>query len=200
MKFTLALAFVATTSAFTAPNAFMARRSTGLDANIMDTVRTLDGPQMVWGSEGVLLGHDENDVKGYDSFGLFFNAVEAAGLSDTLKGPGPFTVFAPVDSAFMAWKGPLTAEVLKYHVVSGTHSSSSISSDLPTLNGKSLLYGRRFRKTFVDDAIIGQADNFGGGSSYPTDVVCDNGVIHAISTVLDPVYAAVGGGVGQTQL
>jgi uncharacterized surface protein with fasciclin (FAS1) repeats len=152
----------------------------------MATASSLDGPAMVWGSEGVMVGKEENDFKCYDSFGKFVAAVKAAGLEGALKGPGPFTVFAPVDSAFDAYKKPMTAELLKYHVVPGKLMASAISSNLPTLNGKPITVSRKFRKTFVDDAIVGQSDNFGGGSSYPTDVMCDNGVIHAISLVLDP--------------
>jgi hypothetical protein len=48
----------------------------------------------------------------------------------------------------------------------------------------------------VDDAIVGQEDNFGGGSKYPVDIVCDNGIIHAISTVLAPGYVAPGAEAG----
>lgn len=132
------------------------------------------------------MGKEENELKGYDNFGSFLNAVEAAGLSAALRGPGPFTVFAPTDSAFAAYKKPITAEVLKYHVVPGRYPAASINADLPTLHGKSLKYERKFRKTFVDDAIVGQADNFGGGSAFPVDVACDNGIIHAISVVLEP--------------
>ena len=133
-----------------------------------------------------MVGKEENELKGYDNFNSFVNAVQAAGLTDALKGPGPFTVFAPTDSAFAAYSKPVTADLLKYHVVPGRYTASQISSDLPTLHGKSLKYERKFRKTFVDDAIVGQADNFGGGSAFPVDVPCDNGIIHAISVVLEP--------------
>jgi len=143
-----------------------------------------------------MLGHEENDLKGYDNFGLFVQAVEAAGLTSVLKGPGPFTVFAPTDSAMQSFRGELSADVLKYHVVEGKHPAGSISSDLKTVNGQSLKYERKFRKTFIDDAIVGQADNFGGGSAYPVDVECDNGMIHAISIVLTPDYKAAGAEAG----
>jgi len=189
------MALVASASAF-APTPIAFRPSMSLAANIMDTAVSLKGPAVVWGSEGVMVGKEENEVKGYDNFSAFVNAVNAAGLGDALKGPGPFTVFAPTDSAFAAYSKPLTAEVLKYHVVPGKYTASAISGDLPTLNGKALMYQRKFRKTFVDDAIVGQEDNFGGGSSFPVDIACDNGIIHAISTVLDPSFAAVGAEAG----
>jgi uncharacterized surface protein with fasciclin (FAS1) repeats len=185
MQFTLTTlaVVVASCSAFTAP-AFSGRASTGLNANIVDTAAGLQGPGVVWGAEGIAVGKEEADLKGYDNFGKFIAAVEAAGLSDVLKTGGPYTVFAPVDSAFDAYKGPITAEVLKYHVVEGERASSSITANLPTLAGKDLVYGRRFRKNFLNDAIIGQG-SFGGFGDYPTDVKCDNGVIHAISVVLE---------------
>ena len=52
------------------------------------------------------------------------------------------------------------ADVLKYHVVPGKYTSAQIAGDLKTLQGNSLTYQRKFRKTFVDDAIVGQEDNF----------------------------------------
>lgn len=187
MKFTATIfAVVAASASAFAPVAFAPKASSCLNANIVDTVSSLQGPGVVWGAEGVMLGHDENDHKGYDNFGSFIAAVNSAGLSDILKGAGPFTVFAPTDSAMAAYKGAITPEFVKYHIAKGSHSSGSLGANLPTLNGKELTYGRRFRKNFIDDAIIGQADNFGGGSAYPTDITCDNGIVHAISVVLEP--------------
>jgi uncharacterized surface protein with fasciclin (FAS1) repeats len=179
---TLALA-VASCSAFTAP-AFTGRASSELNANIIDTVAGLQGPGVVWGAEGIEVGKEEAELKGYDNFGKFIAAVNAAGLADTLRGGGPYTVFAPTDSAFDAYKGPLDAQLLKNHVVEGKHSTGSIGSNLPTLAGKELVYGRRFRKNFLNDAIIGQG-SFGGFGDFPVDVECDNGVVHAISVVLE---------------
>ena len=75
-------------------------RSSALNANIVETLKTLQGPGVCWGSEGVELGHEENDIKGYDNFDKLVGAVAAAGLAQALSGPGPFTVFAPVNSAF----------------------------------------------------------------------------------------------------
>jgi len=123
-------------------------------------------------------------------------AVSDAGLAQALSGPGPFTVFAPVNTAFEESKVPASADLLKYHVVPGKFTLAQITGDLKTLQGSSLQYSRKFRKTFVDDAIVGQEDNFGGGSKYPVDIVCDNGIIHAISTVLAPGYVAPGAEAG----
>lgn len=166
--------------------AFAPRKSTSLNANIMQTLKTLQGPGVVWGSAGVPLGHEENEIKCYDNFDSLVKFIEAAGLADALAGGGPYTVFAPVNSAFEGISS-VSADALRYHVVPGKILASQIDKDLPTaLQGKSLTYSRKFRKTFVDDAIVGQEDNFGGGSKFPKDIVCDNGVIHAISTILEP--------------
>lgn len=167
-------------------SAFAPRRSTLLSANIMQTLKTLQGPGIVWGSAGVPLGHEENEIKGYDNFDQLVKFIEAAGLADALAGGGPYTVFAPVNSAFEGVNS-VSGDALRYHVVPGKFTYSQIDKDLPTaLQGKSLAYSRKFRKTFVNDAIVGQEDNFGGGSKFPTDIICDNGVIHAISTILEP--------------
>ena len=156
-------------------------------SDIVATASTLQGPELFWGSEGVELGHEESDIKGYDNFGKFVDALKSAGLDKTLSGGGPFTVFAPTDAAFDDYQGKVTADVLKYHVVEGKIATSAISADLKTLEGKSLKYGRRFRKTFLDGAMVG---NKSAGPSksqnFPCDVECSNGLIHSIDMVLTP--------------
>ena len=119
-------------------------------------------------------------------------AVQAAGLVDTLKGAGPFTVFAPTDEAFAKLPAgtvetllkPENLETLKnillYHVVSG----NVMAADVVTLDGKTA------------DTVAGSAVNISvkDGKVYLnenvqviiTDVVTSNGVIHVIDTVLTP--------------
>lgn len=94
----------------------------------------LQGPHICWGSEGVLHGHEENDIKGYDNFGTFVEACKKEGL---LSGPGPYTVFAPVDSACEGVT--FTKEQLEYHIAEGEVSYSAIA-DMKTLNGNTLSY------------------------------------------------------------
>jgi len=156
----------------------------------------------------VLLGHEENEIKGYDNLNKFVAAVDAAGLSSTLTGPGPLTVLAPTDSAFAACPFPITAEVLKYvlllfryifivpvrryHIIPGSVSVSSISGDQVTAEGSTLKYKRFARKTFLDDAIIGQGPSGAAtGEVYPVDVQCDNGIIHTIDIVNKPGYQSL---------
>jgi len=123
------------------------------------------------------------------SFKTLVAAVQAAGLVDTLKGDGPFTVFAPTDEAFSALpegtvesllepanKDKLTA-ILTYHVVPGKVMAADIagkSMDAATVNGK----------TLAINATSGVKIN--NASVVSADVEASNGVIHVIDTVLLP--------------
>ncbi|MEO8935653.1 MAG: fasciclin domain-containing protein [Burkholderiaceae bacterium] len=119
------------------------------------------------------------------SFKTLVAALQAAGLVDTLKGKGPFTVFAPTDDAFakipkadldalLKDKAKLTA-VLTYHVVPGKVLSKDIKpGKVKTVQGGELTIATAGGVT-VDDAKVIKAD-----------VMADNGVIHVIDTVLMP--------------
>jgi uncharacterized surface protein with fasciclin (FAS1) repeats len=121
------------------------------------------------------------------SFNTLVSAVKAAGLVDTLKGEGPFTVFAPTDAAFaklpegtvealLKDKEKLTA-ILTYHVVPGKVMSEDVASlsEAKTANGKSLSIRAENGAVMVDDAKVVQVD-----------IPCSNGVIHVIDTVVIP--------------
>ncbi len=120
------------------------------------------------------------------TFTTLLKAVEAAGLKDTLKGPGPFTVFAPNDEAFAKLpKGELDkllknkkklADLLNYHVVSGAAVKSSEAAAMPTaktVNGAEIAI----------DASSGVKLN-GVATVVSADIATTNGVIHVIDTVL----------------
>lgn len=123
------------------------------------------------------------------SFETLVAAVTAAELVDTLNGEGPFTVFAPVDAAFAALPEGTVAtliipenkeklqSILTYHVVAGKVLSSDLSDGMEatTVNGASLTIRLEDGKVFVNDAEVVIAD-----------VLTDNGVVHAINTVLIP--------------
>ena len=112
-------------------------------------------------------------------------ALQAAGLVDTLKGPGPFTVFAPTDAAFakvpkadfdalLKDKAKLTA-VLTYHVVPGTVMAKDVKAGkVKTVQGSELTVATMGGVT-VDGAKV-----------TATDVVASNGVIHVIDSVVMP--------------
>lgn len=128
-------------------------------------------------------------------------AVKAAGLVDTLSGPGPFTVFAPTNEAFDALpkgteenlvkpenKDTLT-KILTYHVVSGRLTKSDIESqaaahngtvELKTVEGEPITLSKDGGQWTITDAK--------GGKAHVTiaDVMQSNGVIHVIDKVLMP--------------
>jgi uncharacterized surface protein with fasciclin (FAS1) repeats len=134
-------------------------------------------------NSGIAVGKEESDLKGYENFGKFYAALQSTGVANELSGPGPFTVFAPTDPALESYellRGPITADVLKLHIVKGNIASSAVSSaDLTSLGGVPLKYRYAVRKNFVNDAIIGEK-TFGPYADYPIDVQCGNGVIHAV--------------------
>lgn len=117
-------------------------------------------------------------------------ALGAAGLVNTLKGPGPFTVFAPTDAAFAKLpagtvetllkpenKAQLVA-VLTYHVVPGKVASSALAgkvTDAKTVEGRTVK---------IDATHHGVSVN--GAKVVTADVAATNGVIHVIDTVLIP--------------
>ena len=122
------------------------------------------------------------------SFNTLVRAVEAAGLADTLSGPGPFTVFAPTDKAFaklpagtieglLADKAKLTA-VLTYHVVPGkvVAKEASQMSSARTVNGQTIRLEMSDGNLMLD----------GTTKVIEADIAADNGVIHVIDSVLLP--------------
>jgi len=116
-------------------------------------------------------------------------ALQAAGLVETLKGAGPFTVFAPTDEAFAKLPAGTVEDLLKpenkeklvsiltYHVVAGDVMAKDVvkMSEAKTVNGKELKIMAHGGKVMVD-----------GANVTKTDIVCSNGVIHVIDSVLLP--------------
>ena len=128
-------------------------------------------------------------------------AVKAAGLVETLSGPGPFTVFAPTNDAFGKLpagtvdtlvkpenKDTLT-KILTYHVVAGKYDSKKLKSEIKKHNGsyqlKTVAGGML---TFsIDGSMIKITDEKGGSAEVTTaDVYQSNGVAHVIDSVLMP--------------
>ena len=193
MKFLILFAStVATGSAFLAPAKRVSSSALQAFQDIYSKVGSLEGPSIAWGYEGPKIGKEETAIKGYDSFDQFKSAIDQADLKKTLRGIGPYTLLAPTDAACAAFQGYMDDEILKYHIILGKHSSEAFSGggDFKTLNGESLTYTRKYRKDFLDDAIIGMIGEI-GQTPYPKDVECDNGVIHAIDRVLVPGYEGV---------
>ena len=186
---TAMLAGLASTSALlvgTAPATNVRSRPVTM-ADLMATVSDMNGPEIFWGSAGVAEGHDESDIKGYDNFGKFASALKDAGV-DISK--GEYTVLAPADSAFEKFAesgGKITADILKYHIIPGKKSLDALNTNQKTLQGGELTAYRKFRKNWLDNAIIGlKSEGPSKSSNWPSDVEADNGVIHAIDTILVP--------------
>lgn len=116
-------------------------------------------------------------------------ALKAAGLVDTLKGPGPFTVFAPTDEAFAKLPAGTVDDLLKpenhdklvailtYHVVPGKVMAKDVVKlhEAKTVNGKDVKIMTEGGKVMVDNANVTK-----------TDIACSNGVIHVIDSVILP--------------
>ncbi|KAL7538357.1 hypothetical protein ACHAXR_008525 [Thalassiosira sp. AJA248-18] len=154
----------------------------GGGGDITSTLQSLEGPGQVWGDLGIAAGFEENDLKGYEMFSKFYDALQSTGVAAEL-GAGPYTVFAPTDPAMESYellRGPITADIIKMHIVPGQIASADVpSASLKALDGTDLVYRYAVRKHFVNDAIIGEK-TFGPYSDYPIDVACSNGVIHSV--------------------
>jgi len=121
------------------------------------------------------------------SFTTLVQAVQAAGLVDTLKGPGPFTVFAPTDETFAKLPAGTVegllgdtdrlTTVLTYHVVPGRVMAADVAglTSATTVQGQTLRIDTAAGGVKINDASVVQAD-----------IAADNGVIHAIDSVLLP--------------
>mmetsp|Transcript_5718 Transcript_5718/g.7206 ORF Transcript_5718/g.7206 Transcript_5718/m.7206 type:complete len:270 (+) Transcript_5718:3-812(+) len=146
---------------------------------VASTLSGLQGAGHVWGADGIAVGKEESDIRGHDGFSKFTDACAAAGID---LDAAAYTIFAPTDSCLESYekmRGPVTADVLKMHIVEGKIASSDIpSATLNSLNGP-LTYRYAVRKHFVNDAIIGET-TFGAGADFPIDVSVGNSVIHTV--------------------
>ena len=123
------------------------------------------------------------------NFKTLATALQAAGLVETLKGKGPFTVFAPTDEAFSKLPAGTVEMLLKpenkqklssiltYHVVSGNVKAADVVklTTAKTVNGQSLMIKVNGGKVMVD-----------GANVVKTDITASNGTIHVIDSVLMP--------------
>lgn len=125
-------------------------------------------------------------AKAAGSFNTLIAAIQAAGLTETLQGKGPFTVFAPTDEAF-AKLPPGTVDallkdkaklskILTYHVVAGEVMAKDVKPGMvTTVEGEKLKITKSSSGVKVNNASV-----------IKTDVISSNGVIHVIDTVLIP--------------
>jgi transforming growth factor-beta-induced protein len=136
----------------------------------------------------------ETAVAAAPEFTTLVAAVTAAGLVDTLKGPGPFTVFAPTNAAFadlpagvldkLLANPAILTKVLLYHVVAQEVPAAIVltldGQEVPTVQGQKVTVSITGGDVYVNDAQVIQ-----------TDIFCTNGVIHVIDKVLIPEWDIV---------
>ncbi len=145
---------------------------------------TVLAPRTATGSSSFVGGDIVDVAIQAGTFDTLVAAVQAAGLEETLRGPGPFTVFAPTDEAFdLLPEGTVESlllpenqdqliSILTYHVVAGEVMSSDLLAipSATTVNGQDAAFGLRV----------------GGANVTTADVAASNGVIHVIDRVLLP--------------
>ena len=140
-------------------------------------------------------GDDIVDIAaGNGNFNTLVAAVQAAGLEDTLRGDGPFTVFAPTDAAFAALPAGTVdslllpenkdqlVSILTYHVVPGAVQSGDVIgsvANVETVNGATVRVDGRGSKA-------GPAVKVNDAAVTAADIIASNGVIHVIDKVLLP--------------
>lgn len=153
-----------------------------ISANSTQSTRSLQQWQIAQAEQDIV-GIASNN----DNFSTLVQAVQAADLVETLKGEGPFTVFAPTNEAFAKLPDGLVefllkpdnqdllVDVLTYHVVSGKVTSDQLETGtVESLNGG------------ISVAISGNSVIVNNGSVIQPDIEASNGVIHAVNRVLLP--------------
>ena len=140
-------------------------------------------------------GNDIVDIAASNgNFNTLVAAIQAAGLEDTLRGPGPFTVFAPTDAAFAALPAGTVdslllpenkdqlVSILTYHVVPGAIQSGDVLgsvTNVATVNGETIRVDGTGSK-------MGASVRVNNADVVSADILASNGVIHVIDKVLLP--------------
>jgi uncharacterized surface protein with fasciclin (FAS1) repeats len=181
-------------------NSSAMKSNTAENTSASNGANTSDNPTV--GGAAMLRTKDivDNAVNSKDHTTLVA-AVKAAGLVDTLKGPGPFTVFAPTNEAFDKLpkgtvdtllkpenKAKLTG-ILTYHVVPGKMDAAAIANAIKDGNGKATMKtvaGGTLTATMEGSDVIVTDEKGGKAKVTIADVVQSNGVIHVVDTVLMP--------------
>lgn len=136
-----------------------------------------------------------------ENFSTLVVAIKTAGLVETLKGKGPFTVFAPVNSAFARLPEGTVASLLKpdnkdqltkiltYHVLSGAFYAKDVVNAIKSGQGAftvKTLSGDELTASLENDTVILTDENGGRIAVLDTDIKAANGVVHVIDSVLLP--------------
>ncbi len=184
---------IATIFAFASLLALVASSANACPRSQKTARHTYSGKPVVHMVSQVVAQDEEMDIVdtavAADSFKTLVAAVKAAGLVDTLKGEGPFTVFAPTDEAFAKIpketlesllkpenKDKLVA-ILTYHVVPG----KVMAADVVKLKKAKTVQGTEATVKVEGDKVM-----IDGANVVKTDIPCKNGVIHVIDAVIMP--------------
>ena len=148
------------------------------------------------GSEAKKMGSDIVDTAvAAGTFETLVAAAKAGGLVNTLKSPGPLTVFAPSDDAFKKLPAGTVESllkpenlsklqsILKYHVIGG----KIMSSDIKNIQNAQTAEGNSVTVSVTDDGVM-----IDGAKVVKADIECSNGVIHVIDSVIMPGYKPAG--------
>lgn len=176
------------------------------DDSMMESSQMMEGSDMMMNDDSMMMDDEEGVMVGgammvqskdivdnamnANNVTTLVAAVKAAGLVETLKGEGPFTVFAPTDTAFgklpagtveMLVKPENKAKlssILTYHVVAGAYTSADLTNGmkLKTVNGQEITLTEKDGKWWINGAAMVEI----------ADVISSNGVTHVIDTVLMP--------------
>jgi uncharacterized surface protein with fasciclin (FAS1) repeats len=178
----------------------MAPMATTIDSSTATMSTTMDPPPATTVDSSAGTTAEATDIVdtaiAAGDFTTLVTAVQAAGLEETLRGPGPFTVFAPTDDAFAALPAGTVdtlladptgdlADILTYHVVDGAVMAADVAGldgqDVATVNGAT------FAVEVGDDGGVSLTDAAGNTVTVvQTDIAASNGVIHVIDGVLLP--------------
>lgn len=165
------------------------------------TTATTAAPVMVGGAPMLPTATIVANASKANNLTTLVKAVQAAGLAETLSGPGPFTVFAPTDTAFgrlapgtvdtllKPEQKPALTKFLTYHVVAGKLDAAALKAQVEAGGGTATLTtveGQPLKATLENGALV--LTDVGGGKSYVTqyDVEQSNGIVHVVNGVLAP--------------
>ena len=174
------------------------------DGTATDTEVVADESAPAVGSVAAEAEDSKNIValaQGNPDVSTLVSAVTAAGLGETLSGPGPFTVIAPSNAAFAkvdksTLDGLMKPEskdklggILKYHVISGNVKSGDLAKQITDGNGTATvktLNGGSLKATMDGDKIVLTDAKGGKATVTAPDMVASNGTVHVVDTVLMP--------------
>lgn len=171
------------------------------DSGSMANSRSMSAPVMVGGAPMYATKDIVDNAVNSKDHTTLVAAVKAAGLVDTLKSPGPFTVFAPTNNAFsMLPTGavdtllkpenkPALTKVLTYHVVPGRLDAAALKRQIDAAGGRAMLKtaaGGTLTAMVAGDAITVRDESGGMARVTTSNVYQSNGVIHVVDKVLLP--------------